>query len=234
MNGYEFSPLGDSGIIIKLGNQIDEQIHQKVINMFDYLRNHPFDGMIEIVSGFTTLTVYYDPIRLFQLGNDYPYEAVQLTLKQILVQLASTASKKKNIIEIPVCYGGEFGPDLEYVAKYNEISINDVIQIHTKSEYLVYMIGFAPGFPYLGGMDERIATPRHCSPRVKIPKGSVGIGGSQTGIYPIESPGGWQLIGKTPIRLFRNEKDHPSLLNAGDFVRFRSITAEEFASWEEG
>ena len=133
-----------------------------------------------------------------------------------------------------MCYGGEYGPDLEEVARHNGLSVDEVIALHSGGEYLVYMIGFAPGFPYLGGMSERIAMPRRSSPRAQIPVGSVGIAGMQTGVYPIETPGGWQLIGRTPLALFRPEENPPSLLQAGNKVRFRPISADEFAAWKEG
>ncbi|MGV3465566.1 MAG: 5-oxoprolinase subunit PxpB, partial [Heyndrickxia sp.] len=139
---------------------------------------------------------------------------------------------ESRVVEIPVCYGGDFGPDLETVASMNGLSTEEVIQIHSSAEYTVYMIGFAPGFPYLGGMSEKIATPRLPSPRLKIPERTVGIAGNQTGVYPIETPGGWQLIGRTPIKLFRPQDEVPSLLHAGDKVRFKPISYEEYVEWE--
>jgi inhibitor of KinA len=131
-------------------------------------------------------------------------------------------------VDIPVCYGGDFGPDLDAVSSHTGLSTEEVVAIHGEPDYLVYMIGFAPGFPYLGGMSERLASPRRESPRAKIPPGSVGIAGSQTGVYPIETPGGWQLIGRTPLRLFRPERDEPSLLRTGDRVRFQAIDRAEY------
>jgi inhibitor of KinA len=137
-------------------------------------------------------------------------------------------------VEIPVLYGGEYGPDLEYVASFHKISAEEVIQIHTESECLVYMIGFAPGFPFMGGMDERIATPRRESPRTAIVPGSVGIAGKQTGIYSLETPGGWQIIGRTPLELFRPDLNPPTLLKAGDRIKFFPISPEEFNTFKEG
>jgi inhibitor of KinA len=131
-------------------------------------------------------------------------------------------------VDIPVCYGGDYGPDLDAVSFHTGLSTEEVVAIHGEPDYLVYMIGFAPGFPYLGGMSERLASPRRESPRAKIPPGSVGIAGSQTGVYPIETPGGWQLIGRTPLRLFRPERDEPSLLRTGDRVRFHAIERAEY------
>lgn len=135
---------------------------------------------------------------------------------------------KKFIVEIPVLYGGEYGPDIENIATHNNLSIEEVIKIHTSGEYLVYMLGFTPGFPYLGGMDKRIATPRLKTPRTKIPGGSVGIAGEQTGVYPIESPGGWQLLGRTPLNFFDPNNEKPFLINAGEYIKFVQISEEEY------
>lgn len=138
------------------------------------------------------------------------------------------AKMSKTIIEIPVCYGGEFGPDLEYVAAHHHLSTDEVIRIHCSSEYLIYAIGFAPGFPYMGGMSEQIATPRKSTPRLVIPAGSVGIAGKQTGIYPLATPGGWQLIGRTPLALFQPHQYPPVLLQSGSYIRFRAIDHAEY------
>ncbi|MBD8499483.1 5-oxoprolinase subunit PxpB [Paenibacillus sp. CAU 1523] len=146
---------------------------------------------------------------------------------------ARNATNAATIVDIPVCYGGAFGPDLLEVAEHTGLSPQEVIALHCGQSYLVYMVGFAPGFPYLGGMDERIAVPRRSSPRTAITPGSVGIGGSQTGIYPLATPGGWQLIGRTPRQLFRPHHVDPSLLKMGDIVRFYPIEPEQFAEWKE-
>ena len=225
-----FCPLGDSGIVVTLGDGIDSRTHEKVMALSGYLEEHPFEGMVEIVPGFTTVAVFYDPIRLFHLGVSFPYEWVLGKLKEMVSQFAGRKAGEARRVEIPVCYGGDFGPDLVEVAKHNGLTPDEVIHIHSEAEYLVYMIGFAPGFPYLGGMDKRISTPRRRSPRLAIPAGSVGIGGEQTGIYPIESPGGWQLIGRTPLALFQPDENPPSLLRAGDIVCFRPVTREEYVA----
>ncbi|MFC8688652.1 5-oxoprolinase subunit PxpB [Brevibacillus porteri] len=230
MKNYEFSPLGDSGIIVKLGDVIDQRTHEIVVMFTDFLQENPFPGMKEIVPGFTTVTVYYDPIILAQQSrhNLMPYESVLAILDQMFQELTVTCKAEPRLVEIPVCYGGSFGPDLDMVAQQNSLTREEVIAFHSSAEYLVYMIGFAPGFPYLGGMDERLATPRRSSPRLSIPKGSVGIGGAQTGIYSIETPGGWQIIGRTPLSLFQPNESQPSLLRAGDKVRFRPISEQEY------
>ncbi|MFD2371649.1 5-oxoprolinase subunit PxpB [Brevibacillus sp. GCM10020057] len=231
---HEFFPLGDSGVIVKLGKAIDESTHEKVKRLSDFLQEHLFPGMVEIVPGFTTVTVYYDPVALYDPhSGQIPYEKVIGLLEEVIASTRGGTAREPKLVEIPVCYGGEFGPDLEDVSRHSGLDPEEVIRIHSGRQYLVYMIGFAPGFPYLGGLDERLATPRRATPRTAIPQGSVGIGGSQTGIYPTKSPGGWNIIGRTALPLFRPESQPPSLLQAGDRVRFRPISPEQWqASWE--
>ena len=144
--------------------------------------------------------------------------------------MTDTDSEPAKVVEIPTIYGGEYGPDIEFVAEHNNISIDEVIEIHSSRNYLIYMLGFTPGFPYLGGMSEKIETPRLKTPRTKIPAGTVGIAGKQTGIYPIDSPGGWQLIGRTPVKLYDPFADPPVLLNSGDYLRFVPIDETEYKS----
>ncbi len=233
---YELSPLGDSAVIVQLGSDITEKSHHAVRNLSIYLEENPIDGMLDFVPAFTTVTVYYDPIKVWtRTENDAsPYEVICAKLGYILENMKRSKPKEAKTVEIPVCYGGEFGPDLEEVAAHNQLTPDEVIDIHSKGEYLVYMLGFAPGFPYLGGMSEQIATPRKETPRQKIPAGSVGIAGSQTGVYPIETPGGWQLIGQTPFALFDIDQDPPTLVEAGDKIRFKPISLSEFESMKEG
>lgn len=239
----ELSLLGDTAVVVQLGGGIDPETHRKVRILCSCLEQFPFPGMLEIVPAYTTVTIYYEPMKLQDpmtggsrrnhTGGRSPYEMVCDILKRTASNLDPADAGASRVIAIPVCYGGEYGPDLEKVAKRNGLTVGEAIAIHSASDYLVYMIGFAPGFPYLGGMSEAIATPRQHSPRLTIPAGSVGIGGAQTGIYPISTPGGWNLIGRTPLRLFRPEHSSPSLLKAGDIVRFRPISLEQFQKWEE-
>lgn len=234
---FEMKPLGDSAVIIQFGSEISLVVHSKVKTLTSILSEHPFTGFIECVPAFTSVTVFYNPF-LVQRGYDMqgyksPYKIVCLRLKELMQKFIKTESDKARIMEIPVCYGGEYGPDLEVVGDYNQLSSEEVIEIHSGGEYLVYMIGFAPGFPYLGGLSEKISTPRRSSPRVSIPVGSVGIAGNQTGIYPISTPGGWQLIGRTPLKLFQPEKNPPTFLTAGDVIKFLPISVEEYRNYEE-
>ncbi|KZE64149.1 kinase inhibitor [Fictibacillus phosphorivorans] len=228
---FTIAPLGDNSLIIELGLDISREIQQKVKKVSSFFEEKTFDWVIETVPGFTTVAVFYDPLKI--QSDTLPYESVCEELKLHLEKLEVEEDSRPRIVEIPVCYGGEFGPDLEEVASHNGLSTEEVIDIHANGEYIVYMIGFAPGFPYIGGMSEKIAAPRRSNPRLKIPAGSVGIAGKQTGVYPIETPGGWQLIGKTPRKLFLPEGETPSLLQAGDQIKFVPISIEEFQRIEE-
>ncbi|MBG9792029.1 kinase inhibitor [Paenibacillus dendritiformis] len=225
--GMHFYPLGDAAVVVEFDTVIGPASHEQVRLLSLYLDHHPIPGMIEYVPAFTTVTVFYDPVVL-------RYEEAKAKLERAVEQTADMRlDEKARAVEIPVCYGGEFGPDLEDVAAHNHLTPDEVVRIHSSAEYLVYMIGFAPGFPYLGGMPERIAAPRRSSPRLAIPAGSVGIAGKQTGVYPIVTPGGWQLIGRTPVPLFRPDMTPPTLLRAGDTIRFVPITEKEYDCWEE-
>ncbi|WP_085524290.1 5-oxoprolinase subunit PxpB [Tuberibacillus sp. Marseille-P3662] len=234
---YHFYPLGDQAVMIELGKTINIETQQKVKTVAAYFDEHPIDWFIEYVPAFTTVTVFYDPIKILDIHNldsiNLPYNVVCEYLEAILTPLVVGEASKPRVVDIPVYYGGEAGSDIEYVAEHNGLTVDEVIDIHSGGDYLVYMIGFAPGFPYIGGMSESLATPRRSSPRTRIPAGSVGIAGRQTGVYPIETPGGWQLIGKTPLKLFQPNKSIPSLLQAGDHIRFKPISFQEYQQWEE-
>lgn len=216
------SPLGDSALIVSVGEEVGEGTLALVKAVVDLLETHRPDAMSEYIPAFTNVTVIYDPLAV-------TYDEFATQMESVLQSTAGASEAiDARLIKIPVCYGTDFGPDLDFVASQASVTPDEVIAIHKEPDYLVYMIGFAPGFPYMGGMSERIAIGRRDSPRQKIPAGSVGIAGKQTGIYSIESPGGWQLIGRTPVRLFRPEDDEPSLLRAGDRVRFISIDPDEY------
>lgn len=222
-------PLGDAAVTLELGQAIDPATHRLIQALTQLLEQHPPPGLREYVPAFTTLTVYYDPWEL-RKNTEPPYEQVASHLRSLLpaAQAAAAGSAPGPLVEIPVCYGGDFGPDLAAVARHAGLSAAAVIQLHSAAEYLVYMLGFAPGFPYLGGLDARLATPRRAAPRPRVPAGTVGIAGAQTGIYPLPTPGGWQLIGRTPLRLFDAGRTPPSRLQAGDRLRFVPISEAEF------
>jgi inhibitor of KinA len=232
--GLRLYPLGDAAIVLQFGEAINRHTHLLIQAFTAALEQQPFPGFREYVPAFTTVTVYYDPWIVSGKGDRDPYGCVTALLQQLLLQVKAPPEEiSAHLVEIPVCYGGKWGPDLELVAALNEISPEEVIQLHTGEEYLVYMIGFAPGFPYLGGMNDRIAAARKDKPRSKVPAGSVGIAGNQTGIYPLPSPGGWQLIGRTPLVLFDPSRQSPSLLRAGDHIRFVRISEKEYERRKE-
>lgn len=230
---FEIKPMGECAIHIIFGTAINPTIHKLVKGMSDYLETHTFKGFVEYIASYTAVTVMYNPYvvtKAYSLDNSHRvYEYLSGLLSEYATKAGQMPATKPDIVEIPVCYGGEYGPDLEQVAEYHHLTTEEVIKIHSSGEYLVYMIGFCPGFPYLGGLDKRIATPRRESPRLAIPARSIGIAGEQTGGYPISTPGGWNLIGRSAVEMFdvKNTK-HPSLLKAGDIVHFKAISCEEY------
>jgi inhibitor of KinA len=225
-----FSPLGDQAVTITIGNSIDEATHRRVRAVVARLdRNRPI-GVVDRVPAFASIAVHYDPERV---GGESAYAQIVAALSSLLGDVEDEPLAPARVVEIPVCYGGELGSDLADVATRHGLSEDDVVRIHAAGDYLVYMVGFMPGFAYLGGLDDRIATPRRSSPRTAVPTGTVGIGGQQTGVYPMVSPGGWNLIGRTPRAIFDIARAEPSLLATGDRVRFRSISRDEFDAWHE-
>ncbi|MFT8322268.1 MAG: 5-oxoprolinase subunit PxpB [Bacillus sp. (in: firmicutes)] len=232
---YHLHPLGDSAVIIEFGSGINKKIHREIQQVMTLLDKNAPKWIKEYVPAFTTLSIFYDVYQVSAYCTRLlPYDFVCQHIIILLDEIESDKEITSRTVEIPVCYGGEFGPDLLTVAQVNGLTGEEVVQIHSSSDYLVYMIGFAPGFPYIGGMSEKIAMPRRKSPRLKIPARSVGIAGMQTGIYPVETPGGWQLIGRTPLTLFRPDKANPSLLKAGDKIKFKPISLEEYQEWVMG
>lgn len=230
MEDIKIIQSSESSLLIQFENKIDKSINKKIRILCDYFDNNKIYGMLEYIPYYTAISIIYDPF-MFKLYE--AFDSIKKEINTIISNLDFSKDYKENIVEIPVCYGGDFGPDIDYVAKYNNLSIEEVIKIYTSMKYLVYMIGFAPGFPYLGGMDKRIAAPRKETPRLKIPKGSVGIAGMQTGVYPIETPGGWQIIGNTPLNLFDIESNDITLLKCGDIVKFKEISIDEYLSLKE-
>lgn len=208
------SPAGDSAVLVQFGDAIDAHTNAQVHRLAAGIARANWEGFGEPVPAYSSLLVHYDLLV-------WDYSAAAKKIENLLPDMDGEWVKTgARLVEIPVVYGGEEGPDLEEVAAMHGITATEVIRLHSGSEYLVYMIGFTPGFPYLGGLDERIATPRRASPRTLVPAGSVGIAGQQTGVYPLASPGGWQIIGRTLLNLFDPGREPPSLLAPGDRVRF--------------
>ncbi|MBM7631337.1 5-oxoprolinase subunit PxpB [Geomicrobium sediminis] len=232
----EFYELSERAVTVKFGDGIDPKLHARVSQFMQVIDEQPFQGYVEAVPSYTGITFFYNPLKVIKTNNETTIQQqVIAELKERIAQLeyATKNSLEANKIEIPVLYGGEYGPDLQEVAHANGLSTDEVIQLHSERTYLVYMIGFAPGFPFIGGMNERIATPRKSKPREKVPAGSVGIAGHQTGVYPMATPGGWQLIGQTPLKLFDVNRDVPSLLQSGDQVTFKPISKDAFVELKE-
>lgn len=205
--------LGDSAVLVLLGEEIDLTVNQRVHNLSNLMAGSAINGIIETVPAYTTLLVHYDALVL-------SFTQIKNILREKVARIQENESRKPRRVEVPVRYGGELGADLESVASHLGLRVEDVIRIHSEKIYTVYMMGFTPGYPYMGKLDDVLITPRRETPRTRVPAGTVAIAGSQTGIYSIESPGGWNLIGWTPLKLFDPESDSPFLFAPGDEVKF--------------
>ena len=225
-----FLPAGDSAIAVEFGREIDLNINNQVAAMRTVIEaaidEGKLKGIVELVPTYGSLLVVYDQLAV-------GYAGLIEQLKILAEGLEGVVIPDREVVEIPVVYGGKYGPDLGIVAQLNSLSEDEVIKRHSEAEYPIYMLGFVAGFPYLGGMDKSIAAPRKQTPRLKIPAGSVGIAGQQTGIYSVESPGGWQIIGRTPLKLYDADREKPILLRAGQSIRFKPITEAEYEAMTE-
>lgn len=223
-----FLHAGDHALVVELGDTIDPDLNRRVHNLRLAIEKAEVTGVFDLVPSYRSLLVYYDPVRTSA-------KDLEDTLVRIESKVDEASLEKPRVVHIPTLYGGEYGPDLEFVAEHGGVLADEVVEAHSDTDYLIYMMGFSPGFPYLGGLDERLHTPRLETPRTEIPAGSVGIADSQTGVYPVASPGGWRLIGRTPLKLFDPGVIPPSLLVAGDYVRFTPLESEEeYRAIEEG
>jgi len=225
---YHISPLGDSAILVDFGNKIEENINKEVLARTSQLKESLPD-VKEVVSAYSSLAIYYDVVKW---KKNLPKESVVFdrlkeTIEQLLSQPLRVEAQEARQMKIPVCYEPEFAPDIHDLASANNITSEEVVSLHLSKTYRVYMLGFLPGFCYLGQVDEKIGMPRKTQPHPVAP-GSVGIAGKQTGIYPLPSPGGWRIIGRTPLKLFDSCADQPALLRAGDNVQFFAITRNDF------
>jgi inhibitor of KinA len=221
-----FRLMGDRGLLLEFGDEISSEVNEKVRGMTLAIQAESIEGIVEIVPTYRSLLILYNPLILSFVDLKKRLERIEKGLQQ-------TPFPEPKLTRIPALYGGSYGPDLEEVAKYHQISPEEVIQLHCSKPYFIYMIGFMPGFPYMGGLPEALITPRLKTPRLSVPAGSVAIAQRQTGIYPMESPGGWQIIGRTPVKLFNPEREPPALLQIGDHVQFFPISEKEFKEWHK-
>jgi KipI family sensor histidine kinase inhibitor len=217
-----FRPAGDDAVLVELGDVISPEVNSKVRELFLAIDGRRLPGIVDVVPAYRSLLISYEPRRL-------TLQALQDAITTMAQSPGARPVRAPQVLRIPTRYGGDLGPDLEFVARHNGLTPEEVVGVHADTDYLVYMMGFTPGFPYLGGMSERIAAPRLETPRTATPAGSVGIAQRQTGIYPVESPGGWRIIGRTPIRLFDPTREPPVAIEAGDYVRFAAIDADAYA-----
>ena len=231
----EIAPLGDSALIVRVRESFDgapDETLNAVLATRRLLENAQLPGVIELAPAYTTVAIFFDPVLIVAAGAkpDELFDWLAERIRKVISNAKEVRADqvKTSLIEISVCYDSEFAPDLEEVARRAGLGAQEVVDLYNATEYRVHCIGFTPGFPFLGGLPSKLATPRRSTPRKEIPAGSVAIGGAQAGIYPVKSPGGWNLIGRTPLRLFDPQKKPPALLRAGDRVRFRAISREEF------
>jgi inhibitor of KinA len=235
-------PLGDSALVVRVREQFEdapEETLDEVLRVFGLLQKAAIPGVIELAPAYTSVAVFFNPVAILKTNGtaNGVFDELATRIRSAIIPASRrhrrrTAAGRSRLIKIPVCYDPEFGVDLDLVAEHTKLSEGEIVDLHSRGEYRVACIGFVPGFPFLAGLPKNLATPRRDVPRKEIPSGSVGIGGTQTGIYPLRSPGGWNLIGRTPLRLFDPIKNPPTLLRPGDRVRFRVITREEFESLE--
>lgn len=214
-------PMGDKALVVKMGEVISPEIHARIRKLLLRIESNPIQGIVDLIPAYAELTIQYDPLKL-------SYKQLNRRILHYEPKLDELELPTARIVCVPVCYGGLYGPDLSDLARQHGFSEEQFMDLHSAVDYLVYMLGFTPGFCYLGGMDKRLATPRKTTPGLHIPAGSVGIAGGQTGIYPIESPGGWHIIGRTPLKLFDPDREPVFHIQMGDILRFCPVSETEY------
>ena len=224
-DGFRIVPAGDSALVVEFEDRIDPVVNARTVAFADAVQAAAISGVRDVVPSYRSVAIYFDPLRT-------DYDKLMSTLEAEAARPAVDARAGRAPIRIPVCYGGDFGPDLPQVAAFAKMSEEEVISVHAAATYRVFMVGFVAGFAYMGTVDERIAMPRHSTPRVRVPLGTVGIAGVQTGIYPAETPGGWQLIGRTPVKPFDASRAEPFLMKAGDSVQFYPVARTDFENFK--
>jgi len=224
--GTRFQPASDQSLLITFGSEISLDAHQQIMKLLRLLQLEPVANVRNLHPAYCSLLIKFDGLRV-------SHDEVEAILREYLARLEEVKLPEPRQVEIPVCYGGEYGPDLEDVCALHGMSPTQAIELHSSATYLVYFLGFVPGFAYMGGLPGGLVTPRLATPRRRVPAGSVGIAGNQTGVYPFATPGGWRLIGRTPVAMFRADREELGLLSIGDRVRFTPISAERFAALEK-
>ncbi len=227
---YQIYPIGDQGITLDYGGEMSETVNKKIFQLYKLLKNWQSDAVLDVIPAYHSISIIYDLVKIKKIAGEhsaYKYVETKLIVTEALLSNESSEFEGRKI-NIPVCYDLSLAPDLQELASLHQLKMEEIIEIHCSKIYRIYMIGFLPGFAYMGTVDDRIASPRKASPRINVPAGSVGIAGSQTGIYPFDSPGGWQLIGQTPLQFFDATKENPTLLEPGNQVCFHAISLEEF------
>ena len=229
MQDVTYIPVNESSVLLSFGSTIERSIHERMMQAKQLIEQYPFVGFIETVPAYNSLAVYYDPLQIIKSEETIAATVIG-QLKNILKNesVAVDSVAEQSVITIPVCYDESFGIDLQDLSASLQLTIEEILQLHTSKLYDVFMIGFTPGFPYMGTVDERLISQRKTQPRLQVPPGSVAIAGNQTGIYPFATPGGWNIIGRTPINIFDLQKENPFLLKAGDEVKFIPVTKEVF------
>lgn len=230
-----FFQISENAISLEFGDDINEETLGRISGLNECIKQNPFAGLLSTIPAYTTLTLYFNPVGLMNepnLKGSTTLDKISGYIKSINVETKNDQQTNHQIIQIPVCYDPTFGFDLQELSSFYQLKKEEIVEIHSNSVYTVYMTGFVPGFPYLGGLSEKLTAPRKQNPRPAIPPGSVGIAGQQTGIYPLETPGGWQIIGRTPLKLFDVNRQQPSLLKAGDKLKFEPISLKEFEQIE--
>lgn len=235
----EIEPLGDAAIIVRVRDRSSSAADElpQLLRIQRQLQAAALPGVTEVVTAYSTIGVFYDPVAVHEHagGGDSVFECLKARIAEALAAPLPRGRGSKvtaRVVDIPVCYDSEFALDLAELSTHAQLPEAEVVRLHSSAEYVVQCVGFTPGFPYLGGLPPELATPRRANPRTRVPAGSVAIGGSQAGIYPLSSPGGWNVIGRTPLRLFSEEREQPALLAVGDRVRFHPISIDEFHAWD--
>ena len=230
-NDIKFFQIGENAISLEFGGEINEATLERISSLNQCIKQNPFAALLSTIPAYATLTLYFNVVGLMSdvsMKGVTTLDKISAYIKSLNVDTNNDQQTQDHIIQIPVCYDATFGLDLEELTSFYQLTKKEIIEMHSSAVYTVFMIGFVPGFPYLGGLSEKLFTPRRQNPRPVIPAGSVGIAGKQTGIYPLETPGGWQIIGRTPLTLFDANRQQPSLLKAGDKIKFDPISLNEF------